>query len=93
MADHLTGNERVTICIVSDGAAMEGEAKEAFAAIPGFASKGGLNPFVMVISDNDTKLSGRISKDAYDMHHTFQSLESLGWNVIELAQGNNQTEA
>jgi len=93
LADRATGNDRVTICVVSDGASMEGEAKEAFAAIPGFASKGLVNPFVMVISDNDTKLSGRISKDAYNMHHTFQSLEALGWNVIELAVGNDLTEA
>jgi transketolase len=44
---------------------MEGEAKEAFAAIPGLAAKGRVNPFVMVISDNDTKLSGRITKDSF----------------------------
>lgn len=93
MADHVTGNDRVTICIMSDGASMEGEAKESFAAIAGFAAKGLVNPFVMVISDNDTKLSGRISKDSYNMHHTFQSLEALGWNVIELEKGNDQTEA
>ncbi len=44
MADRVSGNDRVTICIVSDGAAMEGEAKEAFAAIPGFAAKGNSIP-------------------------------------------------
>lgn len=93
MADHATGNDRVTVCVVSDGASMEGEAKESFAAIAGFAAKGLVNPFVMVISDNDTKLSGRISKDSYNMHRTFQSLEALGWNVIELEKGNDQTEA
>jgi len=93
MADKVTGNDRVTICVVSDGAAMEGEAKEAFAAIPGFAAEGKVNPFVMVISDNDTKLSGRISKDAYNMHHTFQSLDLLGWNVIELEKGNDLADA
>lgn len=93
MADKVTGNDRVTVCIISDGASMEGEAKEAFAAIPGLAAKGLVNPFVMVISDNDTKLSGRISKDAYNMHHTFQSLESLGWNVIELEKGNDLIQA
>ncbi len=93
MADKVTGNDRVTICLISDGASMEGEAKEAFAAIPGFAAKGQLNPFVMVVSDNDTKLSGRITKDSFNMHHTFQSLEALGWNVIEIEKGNDLTEA
>lgn len=93
MADKLTGNDRVTICVVSDGAAMEGEAKEAFAAIPGFAAKGLVNPFVMVVSDNDTKLSGRITKDSFNMHHTFLSLEMLGWNVIEVEKGNDLTQA
>ena len=74
VADKVAGNDRVTICTVSDGASMEGEAKEAFAAIPGLASKGRLNPFVMIISDNDTKLSGRITKDAYSMEPTFTAM-------------------
>ncbi|MFQ3670359.1 MAG: thiamine pyrophosphate-dependent enzyme, partial [Verrucomicrobiia bacterium] len=89
MADQTTGNDRVTFCILSDGAAMEGEAKEALAAIPGFAAKGKVNPFVLVISDNDTKLSGRITKDAYSMEPTFASLAALGWEVIRLEHGND----
>jgi transketolase len=64
IGDKVAKRDRLTICTVSDGASMEGEAKEAFAAIPGLAAKGRLNPFVLVISDNDTKLSGRITKDA-----------------------------
>src|SRR5581483_2661285 len=89
LGDKLRKNDRVTICTVSDGASMEGEAKEAFAAIPGLAGKERMNPFVMVISDNDTKLSGRISKDSFSMQPTFDSLAVLGWNVIELAEGND----
>ncbi|GAB4244822.1 MAG: hypothetical protein OHK005_09850 [Candidatus Methylacidiphilales bacterium] len=89
MADKTSGNDRVTFCILSDGAAMEGEAKEALAAIPGFAAKGKVNPFILVISDNDTKLSGRITKDAYSMEPTFASLSALGWNVLKLEHGNN----
>src|SRR5690349_24682652 len=38
IADKTAKCDRVTICVVSDGASMEGEAKEAFAAIPGFAA-------------------------------------------------------
>ena len=89
MADKLRKNDRVTICTVSDGASMEGEAKEAFAAIPGLAGKGKLNPFVMVISDNDTKLSGRITADSFNMVPTFAAMKVLGWNVIELVEGND----
>ncbi len=89
IGDKLRKNDRVTICTVSDGASMEGEAKEAFAAIPGLAAKDRLNPFVMVISDNDTKLSGRITKDAFSMAPTFSSLAVLGWNVIEVSEGND----
>src|SRR3989454_4869754 len=63
IADKVAKRDRLTIVTVSDGASMEGEAKEAFAAIAVLASKGKTNPFVMVISDNDTKLSGRITKD------------------------------
>jgi transketolase len=89
IGDKLIGNDRVTICVVSDGASMEGEAKEAFAAIPGLAAKDRLNPFVMVISDNDTKLSGRITKDSFSMQRSFQSLGALGWNVISVPNGHD----
>lgn len=89
VADKLAGKERTTICVVSDGASMEGEAKEAFAAIPGLHSTGKLAPFVMMISDNNTKLSGRISEDSYCMSNTFNSMESLGWQVVKVDNGND----
>lgn len=89
VAEKLAGTDRVTICTLSDGAAMEGEAKEALAAIPGFARKQKISPFILLISDNNTKLSGRIDQDAYSMKETFSSLESLGWKVIKLENGNN----
>jgi transketolase len=89
IADHVLKNDRVTICTVSDGASMEGEAKEAFAAIPGLAAKGLVNPFLLVISDNDTKLSGRITKDSFSMQPTFAAMSALGWNVIQVANGND----
>lgn len=93
MADALSGKNRITICSVSDGASMEGEAKEAFAAIPGLAQRGRLAKFVMIISDNNTKLGGRIDKDAFSMNPTFESLATLGWNVIKLEKGNDLTAA
>ncbi len=89
LADHLHKNDRVTICTVSDGASMEGEAKEAFAAVPGLAAKGLLHPFLLVLSDNDTKLSGRITQDAFSMQPTFAAMAVLGWNVIQVAEGND----
>lgn len=90
LADKLAGNsERITFCVLSDGAAMEGEAKEALAAVPGLAQKGKLAPFVLIITDNNTKLSGRIDQDAFSMAPTFNSLEALGWKVIRVENGNN----
>lgn len=89
MADKVAGRDRVTICTVSDGASMEGEAKEAFAAIPGLGSKGRVNPFVLVLSDNDTKLSGRITKDSFSMQPSFEALAPLGWNVIKVPNGHD----
>jgi transketolase len=68
---------------------MEGEAKEAFAAIPGLAAKGLVNPFVLVLSDNDTKLSGRITKDAFSMQPTFEAMDDLGWDVRKVANGHD----
>ncbi|MFL5785147.1 MAG: transketolase C-terminal domain-containing protein [Bacteriovoracaceae bacterium] len=89
VADKLAGNKRVTIVSVSDGAAMEGEAKEAFSAVPGLAMKGKTNPFVMLVSDNNTKLGGRIDKDSFSMQPTFESLKDLGWEVIKVENGHD----
>lgn len=89
MADKLMGNSRVTITAISDGGCMEGEAREAMAAIPGLAQRGKMNPFVMIISDNNTKLSGRIDQDCFSMMPSFQALATLGWNYIRLEQGHD----
>ncbi len=89
VADKLTGNNRVTVVSVSDGAAMEGEAKEAFAAVPGLAAKGKLNPFVMLLSDNNTKLGGRIDKDSFSMQGQFESFAALGWHVMKVENGHD----
>lgn len=88
-ADKVANNDRVTICTISDGASMEGEAKESFAAIAGLAQKKKMNPFVMVISDNNTKLSGRIDDDSFSMKPTFASLESLGWHMMVVENGHD----
>jgi transketolase len=89
LGDKVAGRDRVTVCVMSDGASMEGEAKEAFASIPGLAGKGKLNPFVMVLSDNDTKLSGRITKDSFSMQPTFEAMDDLGWDVRRVDNGHD----
>jgi transketolase len=89
MADVLANHKRTTICVISDGAMMEGEAKEAVSAIPGLAAKGLLAPFIMVVSDNNTKLSGRVDADSFSMQPYFASLEAQGWQVIKLENGND----
>jgi len=89
LGEKISGKNRITYTIISDGACMEGEAKEAFTAIPGLAAKGMLAPFVLLISDNNTKLTGRIDQDAFSMAPTFASLKALGWNVIELENGHD----
>lgn len=87
MADRLAGQSRMTITAISDGGCMEGEAREALAAIPGLAAKGELNPFVLLISDNNTKLSGRIDEQSFSMDPTFASLETMGWKVLKEERG------
>lgn len=89
MGDALAKSNRVTVAVISDGACMEGEAKEAFAAIPGLAANGHMAPFVTIISDNNTKLTGRIDKDSFAMEPTFKSLEQLGWKVLRLENGHD----
>ncbi len=89
MAEKLAGTNLITYCVLSDGAAMEGEAKEAMAAIPGLAKKEKVAPYVLIISDNNTKLSGRIDQDSFSMTPTFKSLETLGWKLISLENGND----
>lgn len=89
VADAIAAKKRVTICALSDGGAMEGEAKEALAAIPGLARKGKVAPFILIISDNRTKLSGRIEQDSFSMEPSFQSLDKLGWKVMRLEDGHH----
>ena len=89
IGDKTIGNSRTTICVLSDGGAMEGEAREALAAIPGLAGKGKTNPFVLMISDNNTKLSGRIEADSFSMTPTFDSLSTLGWDVRVVEKGHD----
>lgn len=89
MADRLANINRTTITLISDGACMEGEAREAMASLPGLAAKGLLAPYVLIISDNNTKLSGRIDQESFDMVPTFKSLEILGWEVVSLEKGND----
>jgi transketolase len=89
MSDKLSGNTRSTVVTISDGACMEGEAKEALTSIPGFAAREMLNPFIMIISDNNTKLSGRISEDSFDQRPSFDSLKTLGWHVITIEDGHD----
>ncbi len=88
-AESMSDQPRTTITAISDGACMEGEAKEAFAAIPGLASKGQMGPFVCMVSDNNTKLSGRIDDDSFSMRPTFESLDDLGWEVTFVEDGHN----
>jgi transketolase len=93
LAEKLAGSNRITYCVLSDGAAMEGEAKESLAAVPGLAKKEKLAPFVLIISDNNTKLSGRIDQDSFSMEPTFNSLEALGWKVIKVQYGPRRQKA
>ena len=89
LADRKLGNSRTTVSLVSDGAMMEGEVKEVLSSIPGFFARNLMNPFVLVISDNNTKLSGRIDTDSFSMRPSFEALKTLGWTVIELPMGND----
>ena len=89
MADKLLGNNRLTVAVLSDGACMEGEAKEALSAIPGFAGKNQLNPFLLIVSDNNTKLTGRIDQDSFPLNPFFQSFSSLGWSSSFISKGND----
>jgi transketolase len=92
MADKVAGRQRVTVLVVSDGASMEGEAKEAYSAIPGLAAKARLNPLVLVLSDNDTKLSGRITADAFSMQPSLEAMDDLGWRVVRVENGHDLQE-
>lgn len=89
IGEKLSEKMRTTFCILSDGAAMEGEAKEALAAIPGLAQKGQMGPYVLIISDNNTKLSGRIDDDSFSMAPTFETLKTLGWDVLFLEKAHD----
>lgn len=88
-AESLQNSPRTTVVAISDGGCMEGEAREAFAAIPGLAIKKKMGPVLCLLSDNNTKLSGRIDQDSFSMVPTFKSLAEQGWTVIPVSQGND----
>lgn len=88
-ADALADRKRVTVTAITDGACMEGEAREAMAAIPGLAASGKMAPFVLIISDNNTGLSGRLDEESYAMAPTFEALGDLGWEVFDLYDGHD----
>ncbi len=88
-ADALADRKRVTVTAITDGACMEGEAREAMAAIPGLAAAGKMAPFVLIISDNNTGLSGRLDEESYAMAPTFEALGALGWEVFDLYDGHD----
>ena len=71
---------------------MEGEAKEAFAAIPGLAAKDKGQPVCPRHLRQRRKLSGRITKDSFSMQPSFAAMPALGWNVINVPNGNNLQE-
>ena len=89
LAEHLACGKRITVCTISDGACMEGEAKESLSAIPGLSRRGILGPFLLLISNNNTKLSGRIDQDSFSQEPTFASLAPLGWEVETIKEGNH----
>ena len=88
-AEKMSGKNRVVITALTDGAAMEGEAREALAAIPGLAKHGKMGPYVLLISDNNTGLTGRLDQQAFSMTPTFSTLASLGWKVLSLENGHD----
>ena len=89
MADRMQNKNRTTVVLISDGACMEGEAKEALASIPGFSGKGKMNPMMVLVSENNTKLSGRIEEDSFSMNPFFNSLKEMGWNTLTLSNGHD----
>ena len=89
LADGLAGKARVTVCALTDGGAMEGEAREALAAVPGLAAAGKLAPYVLIISDNNTKLTGRIDQESFSMAPTFAGMATLGWEVFDLREAHD----
>ena len=51
-----------------------------------------MNPFLMIVSNNNTKLSGRIDEDSFCMEPTLSSLENLGWTVLNLNHPHDLTK-
>ena len=89
MADKYRGFDRTTILSMSDGACMEGESKEALNAIPGLAFRQKINPFLLLISYNNTKLTGRIDQDSFSLEPFLKSLSVLGWDSSFVPKGND----
>jgi transketolase len=88
-AESYSSSPRVTVTAISDGGCMEGEARESLAAIPGLARRKKVGPFICMLSDNNTKLSGRIDQDSFSMNPSFDALEAQGWKLVKIEEGHN----
>ena len=84
LADRMQEKKRICIVLLTDGGSMEGEAKEAFASIPGLYAKNKMNPFIAILSDNNCKLSGHIDSDSFSQDPYFRSLKTQGWEYKDL---------
>ncbi|MBE8162557.1 MAG: transketolase [Bdellovibrionaceae bacterium] len=92
VAEKLHQTNKISIVSISDGACMEGEAKEALSSIPGLYKKGKMAPFILLISDNNTKLSGRIDEQSFSMHENLENLKNIGWEYKKILKGNSLLE-
>lgn len=92
VAEKLNKTNKISIVSISDGACMEGEAKEALTSIPGLYEKQKMAPFILLISDNNTKLSGRIDEQSFSMKNSIESLKHLGWDYRKVQKGNELLE-
>ncbi|MBE8221429.1 MAG: transketolase [Bdellovibrionales bacterium] len=92
VAEKLNKTNKISIVSISDGACMEGEAKEALSSIPGLYKKQKMSPFILLISDNNTKLSGRIDEGSFCMKQNLENLKNIGWEYKKIQNGNNLLE-
>lgn len=87
LAKKITGDKQLVYSLHGDGELQEGQNWEAFM----FAAHHKIDNLISTIDRNDAQIDGR-TKDVMDLLDVAKKIESFGWHIINLEDGNDLTQ-
>jgi len=87
LAKKITGDKQLVYSLHGDGELQEGQNWEAFM----FAAHHKIDNLIATIDRNDAQIDGR-TKDVMDLLDVAKKIESFGWHISKLEDGNDLTQ-